>query len=109
EREHHVAVIDLRPPELRLQRRLQDPDHLAIDVIDRRREEEERADRPAKAPDPRGRRRDCVSPVAWHCHSVSPSVVGRNYESGIRKGAYFFLILNSKFLIPPPQIVVFRR
>ena len=47
EREDDVAVVDFRPAELLLQRRLEDPDDLAIDVVDRRREEQQRADHPA--------------------------------------------------------------
>ena len=54
EREDDVAVVDLGPAELRLQRRLQDADHLAIDVVDRRGEEEQAADRPAEISDAPG-------------------------------------------------------
>ena len=53
EREHDVAVVDLRPAELRLQRRLQDADDLAIDVVDGRGEEQQRADDPAEPADAR--------------------------------------------------------
>ncbi len=52
-REHDVAVVDLRPAELTLQRRLQDADHLAIDVVDGGGEEEKRADDPAEPADTR--------------------------------------------------------
>ena len=50
EREHDVRVVDLGPAELLLQCRLEDADDLAIDVVDSRREEEQRADDPADVP-----------------------------------------------------------
>jgi hypothetical protein len=50
-REHDVRVVDLTPAELRLQRRLEQADHLAIDVVDRRGEEEHRADNPSAVAD----------------------------------------------------------
>ena len=40
-REDDVGVVDLAPAELRLQRRLQDADHLSIDVVDGRGEEQQ--------------------------------------------------------------------
>ena len=46
EGQHDVAVVELAPAELLLQRRLQDADHLPIDVVDRRGEEQQRADPP---------------------------------------------------------------
>src|SRR4029077_10707232 len=52
--EHDVAVIDLAPAQFALQRRLEDPDHLAIDVIDRGGQEQQPADRPAHAADASG-------------------------------------------------------
>ena len=61
EREDDVGVVDLGPAELLLQRRLEDADDLAIDVVDRRGEEQQRADDPADvaaaARAPRHRRR----------------------------------------------------
>ena len=47
EREDDVGVVDLAPAELLLQRRLQDADDLPVDVVDRRRKEQQRADDPA--------------------------------------------------------------
>ena len=41
-----VAVLLLVPAEVALQRRREDAEHLAVDVVDRRREEQQRADRP---------------------------------------------------------------
>ena len=57
EREDDVGVVDLAPAELALQRRLQDPDDLPVDVVDRRREEQQRADHPAVPSDRPGNRR----------------------------------------------------
>src|SRR5688572_9550830 len=47
EREHDVRVVQLAPAELGLQRGLEDPEDLAIDVVDRRGEEQQSADHPA--------------------------------------------------------------
>ena len=55
ERKHDVAVIDLAPAELRLQCRLENPDHLAIDVVDRRGEKQQAADHPPERADAPGR------------------------------------------------------
>jgi hypothetical protein len=43
-----VGVVDLGPAELVLERRLQDPDDLAIDVVDGRSKEQQAADDPRK-------------------------------------------------------------
>ena len=51
EREDDVGVVDLAPAELLLERGLEDADDLPVDVVDRRREEEQRADDPAVASD----------------------------------------------------------
>ena len=56
EREDDVGVIDLGPAELLLKGRLQDADDLAIDVVDRRGKEQQRADDPAEPPDRSGHR-----------------------------------------------------
>ncbi len=47
ETEDDVGVVDLAPAVLLLQRRLEEADHLAIDVVDRRGQEEQPADHPA--------------------------------------------------------------
>jgi hypothetical protein len=60
EREDDVGVVDLAPAELLLQRRLEDADHLAVDVVDRRREEQQRADHPAVVPRFRADTRGCT-------------------------------------------------
>ena len=57
EREHDVGVVDLGPAELRLQRRLEDADHLPVDVVDRRGDEQQAADVPAVVADPLADRR----------------------------------------------------
>ena len=54
ETEDDVGVVDLTPAVLLLQRRLEQADHLAIDVVDRRGEEQQEADHPAIPPDARG-------------------------------------------------------
>jgi hypothetical protein len=48
-----VAVVDLAPAEVFLDDRLEHAEHLAIDVVDGDDEEQQRADRPAVASDPR--------------------------------------------------------
>ena len=58
ETEDDVGVVDLAPAEFLLQRRLEQADHLAIDVVDRRREEQQQADHPAIPPDARSGRSD---------------------------------------------------
>ena len=50
EGEDDVGVVDFGPAELRLQRRLEDADHLPIDVVDRGGEEQQSADVPAERP-----------------------------------------------------------
>ena len=50
EREDDVAVVDLVPAELALERGLEDPDDPSVDVVDRGCEEEQRADDPAVVP-----------------------------------------------------------
>ena len=50
-REHDVRVIHLAPGELLLERRFQQPDDLAVDVVDRRRQEEHGANHPAHVAD----------------------------------------------------------
>ena len=47
EAEDDVGVVDLAPAVLLLQRRLEDADHLAIDVVDGRGQEQQAADHPA--------------------------------------------------------------
>ena len=47
----HVAVVDLVPAEVVLQRALQDADHLAVHVVLGDAEEQESADDPAEAAD----------------------------------------------------------
>jgi hypothetical protein len=47
-RKHQIAVIDFAPAELPLQQRLENADHLAVDVIDGGGEEEQAADDPAE-------------------------------------------------------------
>jgi hypothetical protein len=56
ERKDNVAVVDFAPAELRLQRWLEDPDDLPIDVVDRRGEEQQPTDHPAVVARLRGRR-----------------------------------------------------
>ncbi len=51
-----VRVVDLGPAELGLEGRLEDADHLAVDVVDGRGEEQQPADVPAVASDRRDRR-----------------------------------------------------
>ena len=51
EPEHDVAVVDLAPVELLRQRRLENADDLAVDVVERRGGEEQRADDPAEPAD----------------------------------------------------------
>ena len=51
-----VGVVDLAPAELRLEGRLEDAEHLPIDVVDRRREEQQAADDPAEVADADARR-----------------------------------------------------
>ena len=46
EAEDDVGVVNLAPAEFLLQRRLEQADHLAIDVVDRRRQEQQQADHP---------------------------------------------------------------
>ena len=53
EGEDDRGVVALGPSELALQRALEDADDLAIDVVDGRREEQQRADHPAIAADGR--------------------------------------------------------
>ena len=48
--EDDVGVVEFRPAELVLESRLQDPDDLPVDVVDRRREKQQRADDPAQVP-----------------------------------------------------------
>src|SRR3982074_2454972 len=55
-----VPVIGLGPMELTLERRREDSEDLTVDVIDRRRDEEQRADRPPI------RRRTCDSAPVIH-------------------------------------------
>src|SRR6266513_2685209 len=79
---HHVAVDCLGPPELALQRGRQDPEHLAVDIVDGGDHEQQRADRPP-VPDPPGRdRRTHLSlrDSASHrpCRYVTPSA--RSYS-----------------------------
>ena len=64
EREDDVGVVDLGPAELLLQRRLEDADDLPIDVVDRRREEQQRADDPADVPPAVAGRRDAAAAPA---------------------------------------------
>src|SRR5262245_20353582 len=52
ERKNDVAVVDLTPMIEVLKSRLENPDNLAVDVIDGGGEEQKRADRPAEATDP---------------------------------------------------------
>src|SRR5262245_14246603 len=49
-REHDIGVVDLAPSELGLERWLEQPDDLSIEVVDRRGEEQQRADDPASVP-----------------------------------------------------------
>ena len=51
EREDDVGVVDLGPAELLLEVDLENADDPTVDVVDRRREEEQRADDPAIASD----------------------------------------------------------
>jgi hypothetical protein len=78
EREDDVGVIDLRPAELLLQRRLQDPDDLPIDVVDRRREEDQATDDPAVVADALAGRclrgLLCASRGGWIGHRVTQIV-----------------------------------
>src|SRR4029079_8007748 len=46
-----AALVELRPADLFLQIGGENPEHLPIDVIDRGREEQQRADRPAEVAD----------------------------------------------------------
>ena len=68
EREDDVAVVDFRPAELLLQRRLEDRDDLTIDVVDRRREKQQRADDPARVAGPP---RD-ANGLGWGVHARLP-------------------------------------
>src|SRR5262249_39743470 len=86
--EHDVRVIDLAPAELRLQRRLQDADHLTIDVVDRRGEEQQAADRPTDPADARRNLRvhQKVGFRRWMANSRWPSrsaTVGRPLHTSI--------------------------
>src|SRR3546814_10291974 len=52
-----IAVIDLAPPHVGFDHRLEHADHLTVDIVDRDDEEEQRADRPAEAAGRRSRTR----------------------------------------------------
>jgi hypothetical protein len=74
EAEDDVGVVDLAPAVLLLQRRLQDADHLSIDVVDRRRQEQQQADHPPVSSDTSARdRRPRPFVASWSmqrgCHS----------------------------------------
>src|SRR5262249_48332466 len=58
ERAHDVAVLQLVPPDLLLQVGRENTQDLSIDVVDRRRRKQKRADGPAHPPPPRDGRFD---------------------------------------------------
>ena len=92
-RKDDVAVVDLTPAKLLLKRRLEDPDHLPVDVVDRGSEEEERADHPpvaARPCDRGGGRVDVL--VCW-----TPT------------GSEALVMAQSFFVIRQVQIVGLRR
>src|SRR5262249_53407304 len=71
-RDDDVAVVDLAPSEPLLERRLENADHLAVDVVDRGGEEQQRADRPAKAVRAGGRDWRRARPGSWQGgHTIS--------------------------------------
>src|SRR5262249_48620808 len=85
EGKNDVRVIDFAPTELYLQRRLEDSDHLPVDVVDRRCEKQQAADGPAEVtdrfarPKPRAtvfaRLKRCAT--VWSGHlAVSLQIVG---------------------------------
>src|SRR5207245_6028024 len=78
-RKDDVAVVDLVPPELPLQRRLENADHLAIDVVDRRGEEQQAADGPAEVAHPSRRcdGRALRGHRHWICSLASERLDGR--------------------------------
>ena len=61
ERDDDAAVIELGPADLLLQVRREDAEHLAVDVVDGRGEEQQRADDPAPSADAGADRRDVDS------------------------------------------------
>ncbi len=89
EGEDDVGVGGLVPAIFGLQRRLEDADHLPVDIVDRGGEEEQRANAPAHAADtrldrsPPGQRRRLGHPLPLPHRGSRPAFSGFVWETGV--------------------------